>query len=192
MKKIVLIVALIAIIGVGTTFAGEYPNGFGIGIFGQYGFGDIGGTGGGLAIKLPGVPVFWGLNVGLDSGTDWSYLGFGLIGDFHFIENSLGGNLNWWLGIGGLFRMDLYSQTFRYASNSDTADYNYINIAARIPVGVNITFSTFDLYFQAVATLGARLYSGYDFTLWGIQFKEDSTVGFGWGVPLELGIRFWL
>jgi len=145
-----------------------------------------------LSIKIPGVPVFWGLNVALGESAsgNTTYFGLGLTGDFHIFDNSLGSNLNWWLGVGGLFRMDLYSEKVTW--QNDPIDYNWINIGVRVPVGINLTFSMFDLYFQAVPSAGVRLYSGWKFEVLGITFKDDSSVNFGWGVPLEVGIRIWL
>ena len=46
MKKILLVLVLFAIITTGTVFA-DHPKGWGIGVVGSFGFGSVGGGGGG-------------------------------------------------------------------------------------------------------------------------------------------------
>ena len=189
MKKIVLVVVLIAFLGAGTAFA--HPSGLGIGIFGQYGFGDIGGTGGGLSLKISGVPVFWGISAGIGS----DYFGFGVNGDFYIIDNKIGGiDLEWYFGLGGFFRMDLYDRRYWLVQSAkfQNISTSYMYAGARIPIGLSFQFQMFDIFLQAVPSLGVSIYSGYEHVEGAWTYKDEGKIGFGWGVPIELGIRIWL
>lgn len=64
MKKIILFLLLAVVIATGSAFA-THPNGkWGVGIFGSYGIG-WGYGGGGISLKVPTLPIYWGFNFGL-------------------------------------------------------------------------------------------------------------------------------
>ena len=93
MKKILLVLALVAIIATGTAFA-DHPGGFGIGVVGTYGSG----YGGALSLKLPDMPIFWAINI--SAGDNNTHVG--VQGDYYFIDADLIDKwLGWYIGVGG-------------------------------------------------------------------------------------------
>ena len=189
MKKTVLVLVLTVILAV-AAFA-DHPSGWGIGILGSFGGGWASGStvGGGaaLSLKAPQLPVFWGLNLNFGSG----YLGFGVTGDYYFIDRKLVPEvgLNWYVGFGGWLSFWSYS----YNKNKDNA-YSYAHIAAgaRLPIGLSWQpLSFLEIFLDIAPSLGigfdtkADYKSGGEAHSGGIHFPAG-----GW--PVELGIRLWL
>jgi len=183
MKKIVIVLALAAIIATGTAFA-DHPNGLGIGVVGNYSGWGFGGTGGGLSLKIPGIPIYWAVSLGF--GTN--YLGFGVTGDSYFIDGRLTGPLHWFLGLGAYFNFYSYSEKYTTIEYSFTWMYG----GGRIPIGLSFQpIDLLEIFIDIAPSLGVGIYSGYEIKSTYYNHKEDGSVGFGWGAPLEIGIRLW-
>jgi hypothetical protein len=187
MKKLILAVVLAAILATGTAFA-DHPSGFGIGVVGQFGWG-IGGAGnnGGLSLKIPGLPIFWAVNFGAGS----NYFAFGLTGDYYMIDQALPvQTLHWFLGLGGFFNLYAYNQTFY---NSVKASYTHVDFGLRVPIGLSWQpIKLLELWLDIVPSFGIYIdgEGTYTYNNYSHTYHEGGT-GFHWGLPLELGIRFW-
>ena len=186
MKKLVLALLLVTIITAGA-FAQE-PEGLGIGIVGRWGggWGDgIGYSGLAFALKVPSVPIYWGLN--LDIGSN--YFGFGVTGDHYIIYSSIvpEAGLNWFLGLGGW--ASFYSNSHRYYND----DYSYtgVGFGARLPVGLSWhPVSLLEIFLNIAPSLGVSFETEVRV---GNNIVRRGGVSFpagGW--PLELGIRLWI
>jgi len=164
MKKLVIVIALAAILATGTAFA-DHPSGFGIGVQGGYG----GGWGGGwatspgvaLTLKFPGLPVFWAVDLDI-----WqSYLGLRVAGDYYFIDKELVSTLHWYLGVGG------------YVGLGFGTDYFGLGLGARLPIGLSWQpIKLLEIYLQLVPSIG-------------VEFLPNIGLGGGWGA--NLGVRLW-
>ena len=111
MKKIVLVLLIGLLVG---TAAFADHNGFGIGIVGG-GYGGWGGGYGypGLSLKIPSIPIFWGIYFPFV----YNNFSLGVTGDFYIFDNNLVSNtvsnedgnynfkLDWYLGVGGFLNM---------------------------------------------------------------------------------------
>jgi len=184
MKKLVIVLALAAIIATGTAFA-DHPSGLGVGVVGSYGFiGDLMGRGGGLSLKIPGVPIYWSINVALGD----NYFGLSATGDSYLIDKSLSGPLSFFVGVGGFFTYLGYSaKNYLYNWN-----YSYMYGGIRAPVGISFQpMPLLELFADIAPSLGVKIYSGYEIKVGSYNYKDEGSVGFGWGAPLELGIRLW-
>ncbi|MDR2923372.1 MAG: hypothetical protein LBU85_08535 [Treponema sp.] len=174
MKKLILVV----IIGllVGTAAFADHP-GFGIGIVGGGGWGGVGTGHAGLSLKIPGVPVFWGLYFPFYA--DSHYFAMGVTGDFYFFDSNLVSKdlsnedgsykfkLDWYLGVGGFL-------SFRtWHGNGD------VDFGVRVPVGLSWhIIKQVELFFGIHPGLGIHL--GNDW--WGPVYFQ---------IGGELGLRFW-
>ena len=204
MKKLLMVFVLVGIIGAGTAFA-DYPDGFGIGLRGGYGLGGLvafgegdwnwsGGAtrhflisagGGGLTLKFPKLPIFWGIN--------FSYLSYwfvlGLTFDYYFIHNQIGNiPLHWYFGIGGYFdfgigRKDIWGDRWGHR----------INGGVRLPIGLALMFKfggrleALELNLGVAPSIGV----GYIFKDSPSYLYDKGNFALHWGVPIEFGIRFW-
>jgi len=161
-RKIVMILALAAILSVSTAFA-DHPGGFGIGIQGG-GVGSWYGGGFGnaaLTLKFPKVPIFWAID--FSSWGDHFWLG--LAGDYYLIDKQIVETLHWYLGVGG------------YLSLGFANDYFGLGIAGRIPVGLSWQpLDLLEIYIQIVPSIGINILPG---------------VGLGGGFGGNIGIRLW-
>jgi hypothetical protein len=166
MKKVVLCLALFAILATGTVFA-DHPGGFGIGV--QFGY--IGNWGGGsfgnaaLSLKLPGLPVFWAARLDMFGG----YFGLNVSGDVYLIDSGLIPllGLNWYLGLG-------IGAGFTFTDN----DVLGLGLSARLPIGISWQlFSFIEVFLQVVPTLGVTVVPEFHFP-------------YG-GVGGDLGVRLW-
>jgi hypothetical protein len=165
MKKILLVIIL-AVIFSGVAFADHPENQLGIGVMGGYystfsgGFG--GSAGFGLSLKVPSVPIFWGIYV-----PSFNPLYLGVSGDKYLYEGDLVSdiNLHWFLGLGGWF-------------NIGFSDPFYFVVGARLPVGLSWhVIDMLEVFLNVAPNLGLRLTQG---------------AGLVGGIPFELGIRLWL
>ncbi|MDR0301826.1 MAG: hypothetical protein LBI04_05880 [Treponema sp.] len=185
MKKLVMVLALVAIIATGTAFA-EHPSGLGIGVVGTYGFaGDFGsGMGFGLSLKIPGVPIFWGVNGSFGS----DHFGIGITGDKYMIDSKISGPLGWYFGLGGYF--SFYSWTFE--GYGFDYSYTWMYGGVRVPVGISIQpIELLEIFIDVAPSLGIGYFSGWDYTIAGRKVESGSTIGFEFGIPLEIGLRLW-
>jgi len=183
MKKLVTVLALATIIATGTAFA-DHPDGFGIGLVGSYSNWGFGGTGGGLSLKIPSIPVYWAINANFGS----NYFGVGITGDHYLIDRNLAGPLHWFLGLGGYFT---------YLSYDDNASaieysYNWMYGGLRIPIGLSFQpVNLLEVFIDVAPSFGFGVYSGYEYKAMGMTVNEKGKTEFGWGAPIELGIRLW-
>jgi hypothetical protein len=166
MKKLVILIALITIIGTGTAFA-DHPSGLGIGVVGSY----WGGWGGGyapgfaLSLKLPSVPLFWGIGLQIHDG----YFGLGVSGDKYLIDQALVKDigLHWYLGLGGWVNLGFGNDWFG------------CSLGLRLPVGLSWQpIPLLELFLDIAPSLGVEVAPGFHFPAGGWQ-------------P-EFGIRLWL
>jgi hypothetical protein len=165
MKKLFFVVVLAAIISTGTAFA-THPNKLGIGVMGTW-YGDWYGHGyggGALSLKIPKVPVFWGISMGFDN----NYFSIGLSGDYYFIDRTLVPKafLHWYLGAGG------------WVSFYGSDNYARLSLGARLPIGLSFQPLDFlEIFLEIAPSLGVQLID--------LRFPAG-----GW--PISLGIRVWL
>jgi hypothetical protein len=183
MKKILMVLALVAIITTGTAFA-DHPNGLGIGVVGNYSSWGFGGQGGGISLKIPNIPIYWAISLGL--GMD--YFALGVTGDYYLIDNKLGDLLHWFFGVGGYFTF------FNYSLKYLTVDYSYTWMygGVRAPIGISFQpMPLLEIFADIAPSIGLGIYSGYEYKVLGYTYKDDGGVSLGWGAPLEIGIRLW-
>ena len=172
MKKLVMVIALATILATGSVFAVQ--DGFGIGVVGGFGggWGAVGTVAGGgaLSLKLPGVPVYWGINLDIWGDGMW----VGLTGDFiHLIDNKpivKAIALNWFI------RGGLYGKVFIGGSSLG------LDIGARLPIGLSWQpIKLIELFLDVAPSIGL-----------GMSFNPDGVgLGVGGGWAGELGIRLW-
>jgi hypothetical protein len=184
MKKLVVAVLLGLMLCTAGAFA-DHPNGWGVGLLGQYGgsWSGSGGLGGAaVSLKAPSVPVFWGINLGFPSN---GFL-FGVTGDYYLVDQYLiqQAGFGWFLGIGGYFDFATYTYTYGNKDYSQTA----LGLGARVPIGLSwrpIDF--FELFIDFAPSLGILFYSGNYYDYW----KDESKIAFGGGWQGDIGLRFW-
>ena len=169
MKKLVMVIALAAILATGTAFAVQ--DGLGIGVFGSGGGGwEAGSVGGGgaLSLKLPSMPVYWGINFGLGNGF-W----LGVSGDFlHLIDNQ---PLVQDIGLSWFIRGGLYGKLWL------GGEWVALDFGARLPIGLSWQpIRLFELFIDIAPSIGL-----------GMAFADPLYVGLGGGWVGELGIRLW-
>jgi len=163
MKKVLLVIALAAIIATGTAFA-DHPSGFGIGVQGGYSgaWGGAGFGGGALSLKLPGIPIFWAIRADIMDGS----FGLGISGDYYFIDARIAGPLHWYLGAGFGLGFSISDSFFG------------LGLSARLPIGLSIQpIPLLEIFLQAVPSLGVSVVPEFHFPYG------------GWGG--DLGIRLW-
>jgi len=190
MKKLVIVVALIAILATGSVFA-DHPSGLGIGVVGGMGWGGFGGGAYGLSLKLPSIPIFWAINLGAGS----NYFRIGLTGDSYFIDQVLVSDigLHWFLGLGGFFNFYNYSEEYRSGSYSSKYSYTHMNLGARLPIGLSWQpIDLIEIFIDLAPSLGLGIDGGYKYkNSIGDEVKKDGSMGFFFGIPLEIGLRLW-
>jgi len=185
MKKILITILLALILATGSVFA-DHPKGFGIGITGNYGIG-WGGAGTALALKFPGVPVFWTANLGFDS----DFTRIGITGDNYLIDQKLASVLHWYLGLGGWF--DYYSKKASwFGKEYYAASFGF---GARLPIGLSLQpVPILEVFLEAAPSLGILIKTEAkykDFLGFEHVWQESGTDFPAWGVPVVLGLRFW-
>jgi hypothetical protein len=157
-KKIILIAAALFV------FASVEAFSFGIGLRGNFGWGNI--YGGGILFS-PNDKTHFGVNYYL--GKDSFHLG--VTGDFWLLEvplTSVGsGELDFYVGPGFYVQIDV--------PKDNDPDFG---IGLRIPVGVDLAFDIFDLFLEFAPQIGVSLLPSPD--LYGNWFNA------------AIGFRFWL
>jgi hypothetical protein len=189
MKKILFVFVLAVILATGTAFA-DHPDGLGIGVVGGIGWGGFNGGGAyGLSLKIPSIPVYWAVNLGFGS----NYFRVGLTGDYYMIDQVLVKDigLHWFLGLGGFFNFYSYSDKW-----NGIEDYNHthMNFGGRVPIGLSWQpVKLLEIFLDVAPSLGVGLNSGWEVknSTGVVVAKEDSSGGFFWGIPLEIGLRLW-
>jgi hypothetical protein len=170
MKRIALLVTLLVMLSVGVFASPVHPNNLGIGVLwgGNASSGNFHNNAA-LSLKLPALPVFWGVTLG---GIGGEGISVGLQGDVYLLGSQLipAVNLGWFLGLGAYGNILL---------GNDAA----IAFGGRIPLGLTwqpVRF--FELFGNFVGTVGTGLYTHGD----------GGLMGFRSAIGGELGIRAWL
>ena len=162
-KKILIIITMMIVITV-SAFA-DHPKGLGIGLVGGYygGWQNKGYAHYGLSLKVPKVPIFWGINLHI---TD-SVFSLGVTGDKYFVDSKLLSEikLNWYLGLGA------------YGGISFSEEPSF-TVGLRVPIGLSWQpVPIFELFLDIAPSLG--------FTINPIHFPSG-------GFPIEFGFRLWV
>ncbi|MDR0455625.1 MAG: hypothetical protein LBH20_02945 [Treponema sp.] len=171
MKKLVF-VALIGLFISTAAFADH--EGFGIGIVGGGGYYGFGTGYGALSLKIPKVPIFWGISLPWHGG-----FGLGITGDFYIFDNNLVTQnmtnddgtykfkLDWYLGLGAF-------GNFYFSSGYGGADVGF-----RVPIGLSWhIIKQLELFLALVPGVGF--------------FIDNGGVGPHFAGSGEIGLRVWL
>jgi hypothetical protein len=181
MKKLLFIV-LIGLLVSTAAFADH--QGLGIGIVGGGGWGGAGFGWPALSLKIPSVPIFWGIYLPLNS-YGW---GMGVTGDFYFFDKNLVTNdftnedgtykfrLDWYLGLGGFMNMYFWNNKHGYG------DFN-LDLGVRVPVGLS-----WHIIRQLELFLGIHPGVG----IWIGDYNKDWQVPVHFFIGGEIGLRLWL
>ena len=181
MKKVIIVVALAAILATGTVFA-DHPDGWGVGLLGSFGstLGDNlwneAGTGGGLvfSLKAPQLPIYWGINLDFNS---W-YFGLGVSGDYYLIDQNIVDEvLGWYLGVGVWVGFSFW----------DMHEGNGFGLTTggRVPVGLSVQIPieaiTLEFFAAFVPKLGLGMFTS--------DYYDETKLFFNLGA--EVGFRIW-
>jgi hypothetical protein len=172
MKKLVLVFIIGLLLG---TAAFADHDGFGIGVVGG-GYGGWGGGFGypGLSLKIPSIPIFWGIYFPIYE----HHFSLGLTGDFYIFDLSLVTKeltnedgtyklrLDWYLGLGGFINLYFWWKEA------------LIDFGVRVPIGLS-----WHIIKQLELFLGVHP---------GIGFWFGSPVPVHFFIGGELGLRLWL
>ena len=159
MKKLLVVIALVAILATGTAFA-DHPDKFGIGVEGGYGsyWMDFKYPGGNvnsaLSLKFSNLPVFWA--IGMQFGAGGGNAGFGLMvsGDYYFIDSAIVGDmLHWYFGAGAQINLGFGATTESFGIDLDVLGRIPIGLSFQIPVSKIVL----EVYLQAVPTIGVKV-----------------------------------
>ena len=183
MKKFLMVLALVAILATGTAFA-DHPDGWGVGVVGGWGYNLDGAYG--LSLKIPSIPIYWAINLGLGS----HYFGVGITGDYYVIDDALPvPTLNWFLGVGGFFNFRSWSYKYDYGDWS----YTSMNFGVRVPIGLSWQpIDLIEVFLDVAPSLGLGIWGGYtEKYSGGTEKKHDGEFRFFFGLPVEIGLRLW-
>ena len=206
MKKLLLIL-LVGLLASATVFADHDQNSFAIGgIFGA-GFGWAGEVvpdfyPASLSLKIPKVPLFWGLNVRF-LNSDYNF-GLGVTGDWYFWEPNLvsttatneNGSYNfkidWYVGVGFYANMYVYPGYGGWYYNGYAKRFvyqwrdNYVggDGGLRIPFGVSWHA------LQEIKKLEVSVGSIFGLGIGGHKYRDKPY--FHWFlIPVEVAVRWW-
>jgi len=130
MKKLILVLLIGLLVG---TAAFADHDGLGIGIVGGGFWGGAGFGYPGFSLKLPSIPIFWGIYFPLYN----RYFGLGVTGDYYIFDKNLVTKdltnedgtykfkLDWYLGLGGFINMYFWPDDFN------------IGLGVRVPIGLS-------------------------------------------------------
>jgi hypothetical protein len=185
MKKLVICGLLGLVLTVSGVFA-NHPDGWGLGVMGQGGWGRVNaGTMGGaaLSLKAPKLPIFWGINLKLGS----KYFAAGATGDVYLLDGLFipikgSDGFGYFVGLGGYLGFSTWD-----------GNYNALGLGARLPVGLNLTVPIsklkIELFLDAAPSLGV------DFFFWDKGYVDShgsqDSLDLGFNVSGEFGIRLW-
>lgn len=190
MKKLILVL-FIGLLVCTAAFA-DHP-GLGIGIVGGGGWGGVGTGNIGLSLKIPRMPVFWGLYFPFYA--DNYNFGMGITGDFYIFDRNLVTNdftnedgtykfkLDWYLGVGGFFSF----HTWRAWHNRDSG--GGADIGIRVPIGLSWhIIKQLELFFGIHPGIGFYITRSDYYN--NSYYSNRSWVYFNIGG--ELGLRLWI
>jgi hypothetical protein len=184
MLKKMVIAAVLGLALSAAVFA-QHPRGTGIGVVAQAGGEwqnrawtgrDAGFNNLALSLKLPSVPVFWGIN--FDLFHDY-YFGIGVTGDKYLYDKVLVPEigLGWYLGIGGYGSLRIWD----YYS----ADGLDLEAGVRVPIGLYLVLARqFEFFLDLAPSLGIGIGVGDVYS----NRKKLWPAG-GWAS--DFGFRFW-
>jgi hypothetical protein len=186
MKKLFAVCIIGLVLGVTGVFA-QHPGGLGIGLQGGFG---IGGGGAALSLKLPSLPIYWTARLsfgGTSAEYSTSYFGFGVSGDYYFMDQPLVPDLGlgWYLG-GGAF-VGYYGASYHAGSGQSGWSYALLQVGGELPVGLSWMIPIpvkLELYFQLVPNLGIQ------FAVGDSEHYDDGFIWFD--INGNIGIRYWL
>ena len=175
MKKLILV--LLIGLSLGTAAFADHE-GLGIGIVGGGGWSGTGMGNVGLSLKIPDLPVFWGIYFPFYYGG--SFFGLGITGDYYIFDSNLTSKeltnedgmykfrLDWYLGVGGFF-------SFRAWKGGGDFDFGI-----RVPVGLSWhIIRQLEMFLGLYPGLGIHLGNDYWWPVYPI-------------IGLEIGLRLWL
>jgi hypothetical protein len=183
MKRVFLVLAIGLALCAGAFAQDQHPTDkWGIGIQGGGSGGGFNGGGVDLTLKIPSVPVFWGIDLGF--GSHW--FGVGVSGDYYFIDKTLlpEAKLGWYLG-GGVYARFTSVKGFGWEDNK-LVEKNWVSLGAgaRLPIGLSWhPIDLVEVYIQAVPSIGVNI------PFYNTEFFDHDWIG--WGIGGNLGIRFW-
>jgi len=187
-KKIVTAIVLASILATGAAFADSpvHPDGFGIGILGGFGWSGTNVGNVALSLKVPALPVFWGINLGI-----WNH-GFsvGVQGDYYFLGSMFGTSpFGWFLGAGLYVNFATHNQERVWQRNGDwySRQWTRLGVGARLPVGITFQpWQFFEIFGNVVPSAGVHFFSNR--RDWDTDY---SGARLGIGVGGEIGLRVW-
>ncbi|MDR2536180.1 MAG: DUF3996 domain-containing protein [Treponema sp.] len=192
MKKFFAVCIIGLFLGTAGAFA-DHPDGWGIGLVGRGGYG-WGGGGGGLALSLkaPPIPVYWGINLDLYT----NYFGFGVTGDYYFLEGLIVPDIGfgYFIGVGGYLNMGFYDETY---GSSWHRKYTTLGFGVRVPLGINFVFPISKFHLEIFLDIAPSIGLGMTFTDKESEYykhdghSNEKFLALGWGIGGELGVRFW-
>ncbi|MDR0400351.1 MAG: hypothetical protein LBH51_05345 [Treponema sp.] len=164
MKRWVLLLSFAGLLTAGV-FADHPSNKVGVGLFLGGGWTSVGGGlfNPGVSLKVPSLPIYWGLNAYLGGA-----MGFSVAADYYLIDRNLVNdgslNLDWFLGLGG-FGHVFFGDTFAMA------------LGVRLPIGLSWHISrAFELFLNLSPGVGVKFDSHPLYSAMGA----------------ELGFRVWI
>jgi len=158
-------------LGIGLILGGG-GSGFGAGIYG-------GSFNPGLSLKVPSVPIFWGIygNIGRH------HFGLSVTGDYYIFDKDFFSNtvtnedgsykvrLGWYLGVGGAISLNFWD-----------GGWGGVGLGVRFPIGLSWHVVTpFEIALGLIPTFGIF-----------IGDYGNRYVGFWWDIGAELIFRLWL
>jgi hypothetical protein len=159
-------------IGVASATWAAHPNGLGVGGLFSRSFSETSENNGALSLKIPQVPIHWGIAFAGD--TDNDYFSVSLTGDVTMKSS-------YWvreIKFGYFVRLGAYG---RFSVLND--DFGF-SAGARLPIGVQAVFfnNFLELFIDVAPTLGIGT---ANYAHFGKFYFPD------WSIPVELGIRVW-
>jgi hypothetical protein len=186
MKKLFAVCVIGLALGVTGVFA-QHPGGLGVGVIGSFG---LGGGGAALSLKVPALPIYWGISLKLKGSSGaghTSEFGFGVSGDYYFYDQALVPDigLGWYLG-GGAF-IGYWSATWHATAGAKDWTYALLQVGGELPIGLSWMIPIpvkLELFIQAVPNIGVK------FALSGNDYYDGDLLW--WDIGGNLGIRIWL
>jgi hypothetical protein len=164
LKKVLLLFCLALVLS-GGVFADHPEDKVGVGLFLGGGWGSAGGGlfSPGFSLKIPGLPLFFGLNASFGGFT-----GLGVSADYYLVDRDLvrdgSLDLDWFLGLGAFTHLYF-------------GDYFAAALGLRLPIGLSWHINrVFELFLDVAPGIG-------------VSFNSRPFYG---SLAAELGIRAWI